>query len=182
MEHYITNIFSPSPKKCSHNGKTYIFKEKLKMSMEYEAIIKNMKEGYEKEKVLVLSQLSENEEMVLALEKENIQLKKENFELKSTHEGIISMILTEVVQIGGVIGGSVFNVRKENVEYSIKHLSVMGVIVTKVVQNSFNIGSSVFKLVINQFQAVVEQSKSDFTENSFDMEMSSFGMTEETKD
>merc|ERR1712215_455231 len=173
MEHYITNIFSPSPKKCSHNGKTYIFKEKLKMSMEYEAIIKNMKEGYEKEKVLVLSQLSENEEMVLALE-------KENFELKSTHEGIISMILTEVVQIGGVIGGSVFNVRKENVEYSIKHLSVMGVIVTKVVQNSFNIGSSVFKLVINQFQAVVEQSKSEFTENSFDMEMSSFGMTEET--
>merc|ERR1711970_1580867 len=151
MEHYITNIFSPSPKKCSHNGKTYIFKEKLKITMEYEAIIKNMKEGYEKEKVLVLSQLSDNEQMVLALEKENIQLKKENFDLKKTHEGIISMILTEVVQIGGDIRRSVLNLNKENVEYRTKD-SVTGVIVTKVFQHSVDIGTSVFKLVVNQLQ------------------------------
>merc|ERR1711936_1365469 len=117
MEHYIPNIFSPSPKKCSHNGKTYIFKEKLKMTMEYEAIIKNMKEAYEKEKMIVLSQLSENEQIILTLENENEQLKRENLELKNTHEGIVSIILTEVVQIGGDIRRSILNLDKENLDY-----------------------------------------------------------------
>merc|ERR1712105_180105 len=122
--------------------------------------------------MIVLSQLSENEQIILTLENENEQLKRENLELKNTHEGIVSIILTEVVQIGGDIRRSILNLDKENLDYSPKHLSVISVIVTKVIQHSVDIGTSVFKLFVNQLQAVGEQRKPELNEDSFDLEFS----------